>query len=223
MSRNRKIHRAGFILIVFVAVSFAVVYTDAADRKAGRGAAGDVSETGDSLIAGDVAKAGNSVNAGDKSKTGDPVYEATKFLHVTGEPQDVDIAAWRLEVTGGKIGNPLSLAYRDIEEMETASKKNVVLVCPGVFTDRADWEGVPLASLLLKARAAEDWSTIEFRSVDGFRSTLSRKEVEENFTILALRVNGVTLPKEHGFPLRLVAENVSGGKWVKWIERIEVK
>jgi DMSO/TMAO reductase YedYZ molybdopterin-dependent catalytic subunit len=59
--------------------------------------------------------------------------------------------------------------------------------------------------------------------VDGFKSSLSRKEVEGNFTILALGVNGVTLPKEHGYPLRLVAEDVTGGKWVKWIDRIEVK
>jgi DMSO/TMAO reductase YedYZ molybdopterin-dependent catalytic subunit len=157
-----------------------------------------------------------------EKKTGDPVYEATKFLHVTGQPQDVDVGAWRLEVAGEKAANPLSLAYQDLEKMEMKSK-NVVLVCPGVFTDRADWEGVPLQSVLSMASVGGDWSKLEFRSVDGYKTTLSRKEVEGNFTILALKVNGVTLPKEHGFPLRLVAEDVSGGKWVKWIGRIEVK
>jgi sulfoxide reductase catalytic subunit YedY len=155
-------------------------------------------------------------------KAGDPVYEATKFLHVTGEPQDVDVGTWRLEVRGEKAQNPLSLTYQDLQKMEMTNK-NVVLVCPGVFTDRADWEGVPLQDVLSMARVGGDWSSLEFRSVDGFRSTLSRKEVEGKFTILALKVNGVTLPKEHGFPLRLVAEDVTGGKWVKWIDRIEVK
>jgi DMSO/TMAO reductase YedYZ molybdopterin-dependent catalytic subunit len=157
-----------------------------------------------------------------EKKSGDPVYEATKFLHTTGEPQDVDIGAWRLEVSGEKVAEPLSLTYQDLEKMEVVNK-NVVLVCPGVFTDRADWEGVPLATVLGMAKIKDDYSKVEFRSVDGFKSSLSRKEVEGNFTILALGVNGVTLPKEHGYPLRLVAEDVTGGKWVKWIDRIEVK
>ena len=39
----------------------------------------------------------------------------------------------------------------------------------------------------------------------------------------ALNVDGVTLPKEHGYPVRLVAEDISGGKWVKRIDSIEVK
>jgi len=157
-----------------------------------------------------------------EKKTGDPVYEATKSLHATGQPQDINVETWRLEVTGDKVGNPLSLTYQDLQKMEMTNK-NVVLVCPGFFTDKADWEGVPLKSVLSMAQVGDDWKILEFRSADGFRSSLSREEVEKNFTILALKVNGVTLPKEHGFPLRLVAEDVTGGKWVKWIDRIEVK
>jgi DMSO/TMAO reductase YedYZ molybdopterin-dependent catalytic subunit len=47
--------------------------------------------------------------------------------------------------------------------------------------------------------------------------------MENHLIFLALKVNGVTLPKEHGYPIRLVAEDVTGGKWVKWIDSIEVK
>jgi sulfoxide reductase catalytic subunit YedY len=202
MFKHRSFFAAARALIVLAVLSSAVFFALAAEKKT-VGASSKVPKAGDPA-------------------PGDPVYEATKSLHTTGQPQDVDIRTWRLVVTGEKAGNPLSLAYQDLEKMEMADK-NVVLVCPGVFTDRADWEGVPLKSVLSLAQVGDDWSTLEFRSVDGFRSSLSRKEVEGKFTILALKVNGVTLPKEHGFPLRLVAEDVSGGKWVKWIDRIEVK
>ena len=35
-------------------------------------------------------------------------------------------------------------------------------------------------------------------------------------------MNGVDLPREHGFPLRLVAPGKYGYKWAKWITRIEL-
>ena len=202
MTKHKRLLAAACTAIVLAAALIAALYASAAEKRNDRSARGGH-------------------KAGDPAP-GDPVYEATKDLHTTGQPQDVDIRTWRLVVTGDKAGETLSLAYQDLEKMGM-TKKNVVLDCPGFFTDRADWEGVPVKSILAMARVGEDWNALEFRSVDGYKTSLSRKEVDENFTILALKVNGVTLPKEHGFPLRLVAENVTGGKWVKWIDRIEVK
>jgi len=46
--------------------------------------------------------------------------------------------------------------------------------------------------------------------------------VENLFIILALRVNGKKLPQEHGFPVRVVAEDVYGGRWVKWLRSIQI-
>jgi len=41
-------------------------------------------------------------------------------------------------------------------------------------------------------------------------------------TILAYKMNGVTLPEEQGYPLRLVVPDKVGYKWVKWIVKIEL-
>jgi len=35
--------------------------------------------------------------------------------------------------------------------------------------------------------------------------------------------NGQILPRDHGYPVRLVVRGECGGKWVKWVERIEVE
>jgi DMSO/TMAO reductase YedYZ molybdopterin-dependent catalytic subunit len=39
---------------------------------------------------------------------------------------------------------------------------------------------------------------------------------------LALKVNGQILPKEHGYPLRLVMEEKEGNAWVKWVNHVEL-
>lgn len=150
------------------------------------------------------------------------VYEATKDLHTTGSPQDVNISTWRLEVNGEKTRNPLSLSYEDLKNMSMV-KKDVTLVCPGFFTDQALWEGVLLSDILKQAKVQDDYDKVVFHSLDGYRNSLSRKDIENHFVFLALKVNGVTLPKEHGYPVRLVAEDITGGRWVKWIDTIEVQ
>jgi DMSO/TMAO reductase YedYZ molybdopterin-dependent catalytic subunit len=150
------------------------------------------------------------------------VREATALLHVTGVPPDVDPFTWRLKVTGRGVDTPLLLTYGDLKKMQMI-ERNVVLICPGVFTDRADWEGVPLAAVLDRAGVHDDYESILFHGIDGYETVFDRQEVDQHLLFLALKVNGVTLPKEHGFPVRLVAEDVLGGKWVKWIDYIEVR
>jgi len=150
------------------------------------------------------------------------VYEATKDLHTTGVPQDVNIQTWRLRVEGEKVKTALSLSYEDLKKMSMV-KKEVTLVCPGVFTDYAEWEGVSLSDILDKARIQDGYKRVTVHGLDGYRSNFSPEEIDTNLIFLALKVNGVTLPTEHGYPVRIVAEDISGGKWVKWADRIEVQ
>lgn len=143
-------------------------------------------------------------------------------LHTTGTLQEIDIKTWRLEIKGAKVKMPLSLTYEQLTKMEMIKKK-VILICPGVFVDYAEWKGIPLATILKEAQVEENYNSITFYSRDGYSSHFSREEAENNLLFLALKVNEEKLPKEHGFPVRLVAEDIFGGKWVKWISDIEVK
>jgi len=152
----------------------------------------------------------------------DEQYEATKGLHETGVARTVNVFTWRLAVEGDKVGKPLALSYRELNNMDMVSKE-VTLVCPGVFTDVAEWEGVPLIDILQLAQVEDDYKQLLIEGLDGYRSVLYREDMDNHLIFLALKVNGVTLPKEHGYPIRLVAEDIAGGKWVKWINSIEVK
>jgi len=148
--------------------------------------------------------------------------DSIEELHTTGTPQEVNVATWRLKVKGEKVNASLSLTYEELSQMEMIEKK-VILICPGFFVDYAEWEGVPLSTIFEKAKVEEGYETITFYALDGYSSRFSREEVENNLLFLALKVNGETLPKEHGFPVRLVAEDILGGRWVKWISAIGVK
>ncbi len=148
--------------------------------------------------------------------------DSIEELHTTGTPQEVNVATWRLKVKGEKVNAFLSLTYEELSQMEMIEKK-VILICPGFFVDYAEWEGVPLSTIFEKAKVEEGYETITFYALDGYSSRFSREEVENNLLFLALKVNGETLSKEHGFPVRLVAEDILGGRWVKWISAIGVK
>jgi sulfoxide reductase catalytic subunit YedY len=143
-------------------------------------------------------------------------------LHTTGRPMDVDIREWRLEISGPAVDEPVYLKYNDLLRMDMIKKK-VLLICPGFFADYAEWEGVPFSTILDKAGVGDNYERITFYALDGFKRSLNKKEIENNLLFLSLKVNGLTLPKEHGFPVRLVAEHIYGGRWVKWIDRIEIK
>lgn len=137
-------------------------------------------------------------------------------------PPQVDMSQWRLALTGTGLDNPVVLTYGELLELPTV-KKREHLVCPGLFAYFADWEGVPLTSLLEKAKAGGEYSKVTVTALDGYSVSFTREEVESNLLFLALKVYGKTLPPAEGFPVRLVAEGFSGGKWVRWIKEIRVE
>ncbi len=141
-------------------------------------------------------------------------------LNRTGRPVEVDLDEYRL-VIDGLVEQPISLTYQELLSRPQVSEV-VLLICPGFFWDNAQWTGTPLAPLLEEAGLQEGAKNVRFHALDGYQSSLSLEEALAEGVFLAYQVNGETLPLEHGFPLRLVARGQFGGRWVKWLGRIEV-
>jgi DMSO/TMAO reductase YedYZ molybdopterin-dependent catalytic subunit len=149
-----------------------------------------------------------------------PLPEA-EGLHLTGTAQDVDIASYRLTVDG-LVDTPLVLSYEEILQFPPVTQ-SLDLVCPGFFVDYAEWTGVPVTDLLNIAGIKPGASELVFYALDGYQQALSLEDAQQDGVFLAYEVNGQVLPKEHGYPLRLVADVAYGNSWVKWVNRIEVK
>jgi len=145
---------------------------------------------------------------------------AVEDLHRTGRPQDYDINTYRL-VVEGVVDNPLSLSYDDLLSRPQVSEL-VLLICPGFFWDNAVWTGAPLKPILEEAGISPQATQVRIHAEDGYSRKMSLEEAMADGVFLASEVNGETLPREHGYPIRLVARHQFGSKWVKWIERIEV-
>lgn len=77
---------------------------------------------------------------------------------------------------------------------------------------------MPLTALLEKA-GVRDFTKVSFTSVDGYVSSFRREEVAAHLVIVATLGNGVPLPRAQGYPARVVAEDVFGSRWVKYLER----
>jgi DMSO/TMAO reductase YedYZ molybdopterin-dependent catalytic subunit len=143
-------------------------------------------------------------------------------LGINASPIDVDPASWHLVVAGPAARREVKLSYDELSAMPRVNRVSL-LICPGFFEDVAEWGGVPIEDLLALADASSSWKEIVVTSVDGYPARFSREEVATHVIFVALTVNGQTLPREHGFPARLVAEGILGGRWVKWIASIEVQ
>jgi DMSO/TMAO reductase YedYZ molybdopterin-dependent catalytic subunit len=137
-------------------------------------------------------------------------------------PTDVaiDLKAYRLKVTG-KVERPLSLSYDQILEYPPMTEV-VLLICPGFFSINGRWTGVHLHSLLQEAQIKKEAQYVDVNGAKRKSVSIPLKMIQQKKIFLAYRVNGVTLPQKHGFPLRLVYEDEYGSSWVKYVDEIVV-
>jgi DMSO/TMAO reductase YedYZ molybdopterin-dependent catalytic subunit len=59
-----------------------------------------------------------------------------------------------------------------------------------------------------------------FRSLDDFYSSVSRERVLDDYSFLAVQMNGEPLPASHGFPVRTILPDPYGMKQPRWLSRI---
>ena len=136
---------------------------------------------------------------------------------------ETDLGSWRLTVDG-HVAVPLSLTYSQILALP-AVERDVLLICPGIFANHGRWKGVSMDALLKRARVTGKGTRVNFRGPEGIYEKVEGfpiKDVLSNKVFLAYAVNGKPLPKKHGFPLRVVAEDRFGFTWVKYVHKVTV-
>jgi sulfoxide reductase catalytic subunit YedY len=134
---------------------------------------------------------------------------------------DVDLKKWQLEIVG-QVQRSMKLTYDQILAMPSI-EKNVLLICPGVFAYYARWKGISVARLLEKAGLDSGVTDVRFSGPNRGYEKTARFPIADIFAdrvFLAYGVNSSVLPKKHGFPLRVVAEDYYGGDWVKYVYKI---
>lgn len=142
------------------------------------------------------------------------------FVITKGEIPELNANTWTL-IIDGHVNNSLTFSYSNFTSQPS---KEVIgtLQCVEGPSGTAIWKGVPIKNLLDMVQLKTGAVDVVFYAADDYSSSLTIEEVSDDNVLLAYEMNGVPLPVEQGFPVRVVAPNQLGYKWVKWVVRIEI-
>lgn len=133
---------------------------------------------------------------------------------------------WKLRIHG-MVEEEITYTFDDLNRFEPVEKA-VTLMCVsnpvgGELIGNAMWTGYRVRDLLRASGIRTDADMVLSTSVDGFTiGTPAEVLTDDRDSLLAIGMNGVPLPVEHGYPARLVVPGlygfVSATKWVVDLE-----
>jgi DMSO/TMAO reductase YedYZ molybdopterin-dependent catalytic subunit len=138
----------------------------------------------------------------------------------------VNGATWNLTVDG-LVSHPYSVNYKDLAAFPTQTQYESMMCISnevgGEYMSSAKWEGIRLKDILQRAGTINPGSTkVVLYAADNYSDSIHLSKALEDTTLMALHMNGVPLPSEHGYPARLLVPGIYGMKHVKWITHIQV-
>ncbi len=156
------------------------------------------------------------------------VTERAKFYRVDTNltVPVVDATSWSLTVDGD-VDKKVTFSFDDLLQMDVV-EHDITLTCVsnevgGNLVGAARWLGVPLRDVLDRAGIANTRADqILSTAVDGFTiSTPLQVALDGRNSMVAFGMNGEPLPREHGFPVRLVTPGLYGyvGS-TKWLQKL---
>jgi DMSO/TMAO reductase YedYZ molybdopterin-dependent catalytic subunit len=159
---------------------------------------------------------------------------------------DADPATWVVTLTGA-VEHELRLGLDDLAAMEQHTLR-VTMECAGNgrtgvdprplsqpwitgAVGTAEWSGVRLKDLLEQAGTTDTAVDVVFRGADhgvergveqDYERGLPLSKALDPDLLIATAMNGMPLPPQHGFPVRLVVPGWYGMASVKWLQGIRV-
>ncbi len=134
----------------------------------------------------------------------------------------VSDANWRLTVSGKRT---LKLTRAQLAAMPQYTHTLTIGCVEGWSTTQA-WTGVRLADLARLVGSpvgAVSATNISLAKGAYGQATLGHENVANEQTLVALEVNGHTLPLDHGYPARIIAPAIPGVHCTKWLTEIQFR
>lgn len=151
---------------------------------------------------------------------GIPINKSAKAARITDEMVGAD---YRLTVTVGD--REVAFSREDLLGMEQRTE-TLPIACVEGWSASGEWTGVRLSDLLAAADAPAGTEVIvrSLQPSGPFRNTtLQANFVEDDRTLVALKLGGEDLGLDHGYPCRLIAPNRPGVLQTKWLQALEVQ
>ena len=143
-------------------------------------------------------------------------------------PPNVDVTSWSLKVTG-MVDHPVELTYGELIQLPII-EQYVTIACVsnyvgGDLVGNTAWRGVPLRTVLAMAGVQAGATQLVGRSIDGFTVGMPTAWVmdESRTPMIAIGMNGKPLPREHGYPARLIVPGLYGYvSATKWLTELQL-
>ncbi len=140
----------------------------------------------------------------------------------------VDATTWQLKVTG-MVDHPLTLSYDELLALPLF-EQYVTIACVsnpvgGDLVGNTLWTGVHLRQVLAAAGIRAGATQIVGRAVDGFTVGFPTEWALDpsREPMIAVGMNRVPLPAEHGYPARLIVPGLYGYvSATKWLSEIQL-
>jgi DMSO/TMAO reductase YedYZ molybdopterin-dependent catalytic subunit len=141
---------------------------------------------------------------------------------------NVDRDTWRLRIHG-LVESEVTLSYAELLELPIV-EQFVTIACVsnrvgGDLIGNARWTGVRLRDVLDLAGVREDATQLVGRSIDGWTAGMPVSWImdPDREPMIAVGMNGAPLPRQHGFPARLIVPGLYGYvSATKWLSELEL-
>ena len=137
----------------------------------------------------------------------------------------VDVDSWTLTIDGD-VEKELTFTFDELTAM-SLEEHDITMTCVsndvgGEYIGAARWLGVPLTTLLDRAGVGSGADQILSTDVDGFTiSTPLEVATDGRNSMIVIGMNGEPLPREHGFPCRMITPGIYGFVGAtKWLTRL---
>ncbi|MFJ3974185.1 molybdopterin-dependent oxidoreductase [Streptomyces sp. NPDC090021] len=136
-------------------------------------------------------------------------------------PSDIG-PAWRLTVRGA--GRQVDLTYDQLLALPQRESSLPIACVEGWSTLDQQWSGVRLTELAALVGLGTDTPQVFVESVQrggSFRAVVLRdNQARDPRSLLAVRVNGAVLSRDHGYPARVIVPGAPGVHNTKWVTRL---
>jgi hypothetical protein len=129
---------------------------------------------------------------------------------------------WSLRVSGPG-GHTRVLSREQLLALPQGTQ-DLPIACVEGWSTTQRWTGVPLRALgdLVGAGPGHLLAVQSLQQRGEFRqATLAANQADDGRSLLALRVNGVDLSLDHGFPARIIVPALPGVHCTKWVSSLE--
>jgi DMSO/TMAO reductase YedYZ molybdopterin-dependent catalytic subunit len=133
----------------------------------------------------------------------------------------VDLATWRLRVTG-EVGREASFSWADLQALPRVAVTADFHCVTRFSTLDNRWQGVATRELLGRVAVRPDAAYVLVHCAGGYTTNLPLEDFLAPEALLADRWRDAPLAIEHGGPLRLVVPHLYAWKSAKWVTGIEL-